>query len=147
MLSHPPSTTTTAPRRLLPRMGPLTTPKSLRLWVSASNCSRFHHNFEERRPAVAHTPESIRKYSVGKDKISEELLESGFALADHDRLRKPSGLWEYLDREVEGKSKGNRNQEFAKAMQAAASASALRLRTLSRLGMIGKALGRPLFWM
>ena len=99
------------------------------------------HNLEDIRPGIIHTPESFRKYSAGRDKETEESLESGFALADHDRLGRPCGVWEYLGREVEGKPKGYRAQTFAQAMQAAASASAIRVEDVLRTGYDWGSLG------
>ena len=99
------------------------------------------HNLEDVRPGVVHAPEAFRKYSAGKDKETEDILESGFAVADHDRLGQPSNLWQYLDREVEGKPKGFRTQTFAQAMQTAASASAIRVEDVLLTGYDWESLG------
>lgn len=81
------------------------------------------HNMENARTAALHAPEAFRRFSAGRDEPTEEMLESGFAVADCDRLGRPSSFWEFLEREVEGRPDGFRVQTFARSMQAGASAS------------------------
>ncbi|KAF7548437.1 hypothetical protein G7Z17_g7058 [Cylindrodendrum hubeiense] len=84
------------------------------------------HNLEDLRPGTLHVPESLRKFSAGKEKPSEEVLESGVSLADVDRLGYPTSCWEYLDRTPEGKPEGYRANRFAEAMQIASSTEAIK---------------------
>lgn len=109
--------------------------KLMRSWV--------RHNMEEARPSCVHTPEALRKYSAGRKTLSEEVTESGFSVANVDKLDRPESFWEYVDRDVDGKPKGYRAQEFSNAMQAAASASAIKmedvLRTAYDWGSLGEA--------
>lgn len=99
------------------------------------------HNFEDVRPGVVHAPESFRKFCAGREKETQEREECGFALADHDRLGRPSNMWEYVSREVEGKPKGFRSQTFAKAMQAASSASSMKTEGFLQTGYDWQGLG------
>ncbi|KPM41238.1 hypothetical protein AK830_g5307 [Neonectria ditissima] len=105
----------------------------LRAWL--------RHNFEEARPGALHIPESFKKFNSGKETPSEEPLESGFALANVDRLDKPENFWDYLNREVEGKPKGWRASKFAESMQAAASASAIKTEDSLEIGYDWSKLG------
>lgn len=105
----------------------------LRTWI--------RHNMVEARPATTHIVESIEKYTLGKDKESEDVLESGFALANVDRLDKPESFWDYLNRAEEGKPKGYRAQKFAEAMQCAAATSAVKSEESLRLGYDWGSLG------
>lgn len=84
------------------------------------------HNFEDVRPGTVYVPESLSKFSAGRDKPSEDILNSGVALADVDHLGHPTSPWEYIDRSPEGKPEGYRANRFAEAMQIAASTSAVK---------------------
>lgn len=84
------------------------------------------HNFEDVRPGTVYVPESLSKFSAGRDKPSEDILNSGVALADVDHLGHPISPWEYIDRTPEGKPEGYRANRFAEAMQIAASTSAVK---------------------
>ncbi|KAF5008064.1 hypothetical protein FDECE_5647 [Fusarium decemcellulare] len=103
--------------------------------------SWIRHNFQEGRPGAMHLAESLRKFSSGKENSSEEPVESGFSLANIDRLEKPEPYWDYLNRDVEGKPKGYRATEFAQTMQAAATASVIHIEDLLRLGYDWAKLG------
>ncbi|KAH7006998.1 S-adenosyl-L-methionine-dependent methyltransferase [Ilyonectria destructans] len=84
------------------------------------------HNFEDVRPGTVYVPESLSKFSAGRDKPSEDILNSGVALADVDHLGHPTSPWEYIDRTPEGKPDGYRANRFAEAMQILASTSAVK---------------------
>lgn len=88
----------------------------MRSWLS--------HNLEELRVGALYTPESLRKYSAGKERPSEEVLESGFAIADIDKTGHRITFWDYIQHTPEGKPEGFRAKRFAEAMQATAMASA-----------------------
>ncbi|KAH6876328.1 S-adenosyl-L-methionine-dependent methyltransferase [Thelonectria olida] len=103
--------------------------------------SWLRHNFEEARPGALHMAEAFRKFSSGKETSSEEPLESGFAVADIDRIGKPEYFWDYLDRSVEGKPEGWRATKFAESMQAAAGASAIKVEDLLKMGYDWSKLG------
>uniref|UniRef100_A0A8H7N0J7 O-methyltransferase C-terminal domain-containing protein n=1 Tax=Bionectria ochroleuca TaxID=29856 RepID=A0A8H7N0J7_BIOOC len=105
----------------------------LRSWI--------RHNFEEARPGAVHMPESFRKFSAGKEHPSEEPAESGFSTANVDHLDKPENFWDYMARDVEGKPKGWRADEFAASMKAAASASAIKVEDLLKTGYDWPKLG------
>ncbi|KAH7121576.1 O-methyltransferase-domain-containing protein [Dactylonectria macrodidyma] len=83
------------------------------------------HNLEVIRPATMRVPESIKKFSVGKDRPCQDVLKSGFALADLDGLEYPSTFWQYTERDQLDKPEGFRSKRFAEAMQAAAATSAI----------------------
>ncbi|KAF4439940.1 Sterigmatocystin 8-O-methyltransferase [Fusarium austroafricanum] len=101
----------------------------------------IRHHFQEGRPAAVHAAEAFRQFSSGKEKLSEEPLETGFALANIDRLEKPETYWEYLNRDIEGKSKGWRAAQFSQSMQAASAASVVHIEELLRLGYDWAKLG------
>ncbi|KAH7176437.1 O-methyltransferase-domain-containing protein [Dactylonectria macrodidyma] len=101
----------------------------------------LRHNLEEARPGAVHIPEAFRKFDFGKEKSSEEPLESGFTLANVDRLDKPESFWDYLNRDVEGKPKGWRASKFAESMQAAAASSAIKIEDSLKTGYDWSALG------
>jgi hypothetical protein len=98
----------------------------LRAWLQ--------HNFQEARPGSVHIAESFHKYSAGKDEPSQETIESGFSLANVDRLTEPQTFWDYLAVQEEGKPKEFRATRFAAAMQAAASASVIKTADLLKIG-------------
>ncbi|EMT74665.1 Sterigmatocystin 8-O-methyltransferase [Fusarium odoratissimum] len=103
--------------------------------------SWFRHHFDEARVAGVHFAESFEKFSAGKDKPSEEPIESPFSLANVDKLKTPESFWDYLNREAEGKPKGWRATNFAESMQAASSASAIRAEDLLKIGYDWAQLG------
>ena len=103
--------------------------------------SWLRHNFHEARPGTVHMPEAFRKYGSGKETWSEEPLESSFAVANVDRLDKPESFWDYVNRDVEGKPKGWRATKFAESMQAAASASSIKIEDLLSTGYDWAQLG------
>ncbi|KAI5464393.1 putative O-methyltransferase [Mariannaea sp. PMI_226] len=103
--------------------------------------SWIRHNFEEMRPATLHFPEAFSKFSAGKDKPSDEVLESAFSLANVDKLDQLESFWDYMVREVEGKPKGYRATKFAESMQAAASASAVKSEEVLKSGYDWSKLG------
>lgn len=86
----------------------------------------LRHLLEEAGPGSLHVAESLEKFSSGKQEPSQEPTESGFSLANIDKLDKPETFWEYVNREVEGKPKGWRSAKFAECMQVAASASVIK---------------------
>ncbi|KAJ4055577.1 hypothetical protein NW756_003282 [Fusarium oxysporum] len=86
----------------------------------------LRHLLEEAGPGSLHVAESLKKFSSGKQEPSQEPTESGFSLANIDKLDKPETFWEYVNREVEGKPKGWRSAKFAECMQVAASASVIK---------------------
>ncbi|KAF5020320.1 hypothetical protein F66182_7696 [Fusarium sp. NRRL 66182] len=86
----------------------------------------LRHMLKEAWPAALHLTESVERFSSGKESLSEDPAESGFALANLDKLDKPQSFWDYLNRDVEGKPKGWRTMNFAECMQVAASASAVK---------------------
>ncbi|KAL6406909.1 hypothetical protein AUP68_09723 [Ilyonectria robusta] len=88
------------------------------------------HNMEDMRPGIVYLPESLKKFSAGKDVPSDDILQSGCAIADFDRVGHPSSLWEYLERTPEGKPSDYRVNRFAEAMQAAALSSAVKTEDL-----------------
>ncbi|KAF4445637.1 Sterigmatocystin 8-O-methyltransferase [Fusarium austroafricanum] len=88
--------------------------------------SWLRHVFEEAAPGSILVAESLRKFSRGKQVHSQEPTESGFALANLDKMDEPQNFWDYINREVEGKPKGWRSAKFAECMQVAAAASALK---------------------
>jgi hypothetical protein len=73
----------------------------------------LRHLLEEAGPGSLHVAESLKKFSNGKQEPSQEPTESGFSLANIDKLDKPETFWEYVNREVEGKPKGWRSAKFA----------------------------------
>lgn len=85
--------------------------------------SMISHNLEEVRLADDYVPESLRKYSVGKATISQEIHESGFNIADIDRAGRPTAYWEYIKRTPQGKPDGFRDKRFCEAMQVATASS------------------------
>jgi hypothetical protein len=85
--------------------------------------SMIGHQTEETRAGSLHFAESLRKYSAGKSKFTEEVLESGFSIADIDRTGHPVDYWAYAKVTPEGKPAGFREKRFAEAMQAAAGGS------------------------
>ncbi|RTE84727.1 hypothetical protein BHE90_000738 [Fusarium euwallaceae] len=103
--------------------------------------SWLRHNFHEARPGTVHMPEAFRKYGSGKETWSEEPLESSFAVANVDRLDKPESFWDYVNRDVKGKPKGWRATKFAESMQAAASASSIKIEDLLSTGYDWAQLG------
>jgi hypothetical protein len=103
--------------------------------------SWFRHHFDEARVAGVHFAESFEMFSAGKDKPSEEPIESPFSLANVDKLKTPESFWDYLSREAEGKPKGWRATNFAESMQAASSASAIRADDLLKIGYDWAQLG------
>lgn len=103
--------------------------------------SWFRHHFDEARVAGVHFAESFEMFSAGKDKPSEEPIESPFSLANVDKLKTPESFWDYLNREAEGKPKGWRATNFAESMQAASSASAIRADDLLKVGYDWAQLG------
>jgi len=103
--------------------------------------SWLRHHLEEARVAGVHFVESFQKFSAGKDKPSEEPVESPFTLANVDRLEKPESFWDYLNREAEGKPKGWRATKFAETMEVASSASAIRAEDLLKIGYDWAQLG------
>ncbi|KAF5591477.1 methyltransferase [Fusarium pseudocircinatum] len=83
----------------------------------------LRHMLEEAGPGSLHVAESLWKFSSGKQELSQEPAESGFSLANVDKLDKPQTFWDYVNREAEGKPKGWCSARFAECMQVAASAS------------------------
>ncbi|KAG5808464.1 hypothetical protein H9Q74_006976 [Fusarium xylarioides] len=86
----------------------------------------LRHLLEEAGSGSLHVAESLWKFSSGKQEPSQEPAESGFSLANIDKLDKPQTFWGYVNREVEGKPKGWRSVRFAECMQVAASASVIK---------------------
>lgn len=86
----------------------------------------LRHLLEEAGPGSLHVAESLWKFSSGKQEPSQETAESGFSLANIDKLDKPQTFWDYVNREAEGKPKGWRSARFAECMQVAASASVIK---------------------
>lgn len=105
----------------------------MRSWLS--------HNLEEVRVGTVYVPESLRKYSAGKETSSEELLESGFSIADVDKTGHPQTFWDYIRHTPKGKPEGFRANRFAEAMQTAAMASSTNLDDVVKLGFDWDALG------
>lgn len=103
--------------------------------------SWLRHHLQEARPGAVHLAESFRKFSAGKDEPSEEITESGFAVANVDRLDQPESFWDYLNRDVEGKPKGWRAAEFSNSMKYASSASAIKVEDLLKAGYDWAQLG------
>lgn len=101
----------------------------------------MRHNLEECRAGAVHLSESFHKFSAGKNEPSEEITESGFAVANVDRLEKPESFWDYMNREVEGKPKGWRATEFSRSMEYAASASAIKIEDVLKTGYDWAKLG------
>jgi hypothetical protein len=85
--------------------------------------SMISHNIEEVRISDYYFPESLRRFSVGKPILSQEIHESGWGVADIDKTGKLQSFWDYLERQPEGKPEGFRANRFAEAMQIAAAAS------------------------
>lgn len=75
------------------------------------------HNLEEMRQATTYTPEALRRFSIGREQPSQELEESGFAVADVKHSGRRTTFFDYLSAD-EAKAKS-----FAQGMQAVAVAS------------------------
>jgi hypothetical protein len=82
--------------------------------------SMIAHNAEEVRISDYYFPESLRRFSLGKPTLSQEINESGWGVADVDKTGKLVSYWDYLKGQPEGKPEGFREQRFAEAMQAGA---------------------------
>lgn len=104
----------------------------LRSWLT--------HNLEEVRPACVQTPAALTAFSSGA-KASEEILESGFSLADVDKMGRPTSFWDYLKHTPAGKPKGFRSKRFAESMQVASMASAISRDDVVKQGFDWAALG------
>lgn len=99
------------------------------------------HNLEDTRAGVVAAPEAFRRYSAGRAEETGEALESGFAVADPDRLGRPSSFFEFVEREVEGKPEGFRVQTVARSMQTLASVLQVRKTDVLRDGYDWSSLG------
>lgn len=82
--------------------------------------SMIAHNAEEVRISDYYFPEALRRFSLGKPTLSQEIYESGWGVADVDKTGKLVSYWDYLKGQPEGKPAGFREKRFAEAMQAAA---------------------------
>lgn len=82
--------------------------------------SMIAHNAEEVRISDYFVPESLRRFSLGKPTLTQEINESGWGVADIDKSGKLVPYWDYLKGRQEGKPEGFREKRFAEAMQAAA---------------------------
>lgn len=103
--------------------------------------SWLDHELQEARLGTFYAPESLRQYSLGKENLSEEITESGFAVADIDRTGHPTSYWEYLKHTPEGKPDGFRAKRFAEAMGMAAVASGISPQSVVKLGFDWASLG------
>jgi hypothetical protein len=81
------------------------------------------HDVEEVRAGSLQFVESLKKYSTGKSNLTEEIIESGFAIADIDRTGYPVDYWTCARATPEDKPEGFREKRFAEAMQAGAGGS------------------------
>jgi hypothetical protein len=105
----------------------------LRSWLA--------HNFHEVRPGSVHVPEALGLYSLGKEKASEDVMESGFVVANVDRLEKRESWWDYISRDVPGKPKGFRSTRMSESMQAVAANAPLKSEDLLQQGYDWSKLG------
>jgi hypothetical protein len=105
----------------------------LRSWID--------HFMSEARPGTVHLAESIRTTSLGKKRASEDLLTTGFALANIDRLERPEGFISYLSRNVTGKPEGYRATKISEAMQVAATSMPVKVEELLRTSYDWSKLG------
>lgn len=80
----------------------------------------FSHMFEEMAKGAVHQSEALRRFSSGRDDLSEEVLETAFAIADTGNVGKPTSFWDYLNGVVEGKPRDFRSRRFTEAMQVVA---------------------------
>jgi hypothetical protein len=87
------------------------------------SCSWIAHHMEDTRPATVYVPQSLQRFSAGKNKASEDIMQSGFAISDFDHTGRPTSLWEFLDRTPEAKPEGYRVKRFSEAMQVVAANS------------------------
>ncbi|KAF4333372.1 methyltransferase [Fusarium beomiforme] len=101
----------------------------------------LRHLLEEAGPGSFYVAESLKRFSSGKEEHSQEPTESGFAMANIDKLDKPETFWDYINREVEGKPKGWRSAKFAECMQVAASASVIKTDDLLKMAYDWNKLG------
>lgn len=96
------------------------------------------HYLEENRRGLVELPISLRRFSAGREKPSEEPLEAGLAIADLGG-KGPGGkkitFWEYLR---ENKDKATR---FAEAMEVGAKASAFTVEGILQGGFDWEAFG------
>ncbi|KAF4473356.1 Sterigmatocystin 8-O-methyltransferase [Fusarium agapanthi] len=86
----------------------------------------LRHLLEEAGPGSLHVAGSLWKFSSGKQEPSKEPADSGFSLANIDKLDRPEKFWEYINCEVKGKPKGWRSARFAECMRVAALASIIK---------------------
>lgn len=84
---------------------------------SPNRQSWLAHWFQEFTKGSVHQAESLRRFTMDHDELSEEVLESAFAIADVGGVGYPTSFWEYLDGEVAGKPRDFRSKRFAEAMQ------------------------------
>jgi hypothetical protein len=103
--------------------------------------SWLSHQLEEVRPGTVCAPESLRLYSAGKEKPTEDVTEAGFALADIDRTGHTVPFWDYLKTEVKGKPEGYRSQRFSEAMQMAGQTAAISPSDVLKAGFDWASLG------
>jgi hypothetical protein len=105
----------------------------LRSWID--------HSMSEARPGTVHLAESIRTTSLGRKEASEDLLTTGFAMANIDRLEKPEAFTTYLARNVPDKPKGYRATKISEAMQVAATGMPVKAEELLRTSYDWSKLG------
>lgn len=106
---------------------------NLRSWMA--------HNLEEVRDGAMQLPRSLRKFSLGKDKLSQEPLESPFSLAVADRTGSPATYWDYLNQDPDDAPKGFRAKRFTEALQIANTASAIKTEDVLTSGFDWDSLG------
>lgn len=103
------------------------------------------HNMEEALPATTKLPEALRRFSSGKEALSEELEETAFALEFKQYPAGQSGkLWDFLANYGEGPAKGYRLKRFAEAMRATHQASAVDFPGIINKGFDWEGLGNGL---
>ncbi|EED14416.1 O-methyltransferase, putative [Talaromyces stipitatus ATCC 10500] len=90
----------------------------------------------------------LRRFSVGKPTLSEEINESTFVVADIDKTGQLQSFWDYLKRTPKGELEGYREKRFAEAMQIAAAASGITINEYLRDNYHWASLGKAkfIFW-